>query len=184
MKPLNLTVSPKLLKVGMIVLTALIIFWFDYIYHSSLVGQASMLYDKNEIVFYNKVQVLNRDLSIQVISHFSELRQQEWTEIAKKKSVESKFAVPDGVVFVMLKFGEHSLILIFFDLGIVILDALAATGLRTIRYLKEIPHVKSVIINDFLPAATDAAMKNVTRNGVSLDRYRHIQCLDGSAMLF
>lgn len=54
--------------------------------------------------------------------------------------------------------------------GIVILDALAATGLRTIRYLKEIPGVRSVVINDLLPEATAAAAKNVTRNGVSLDR--------------
>lgn len=119
-------------------------------YTEIIEGQASMLYDVNEIVFYNKVQVLNRDLSIQMISHFSQLRQQEWAAIAKKKSSASKFVPPEGIV---------------------ILDALAATGLRTIRYLKEIPGVKSVVINDFLPEATAAASKNVIRNGVSLDRY-------------
>lgn len=34
--------------------------------------------------------------------------------------------------------------------GIHILDALAATGLRSIRYLKEIPHVRCVTINDLV----------------------------------
>ena len=62
------------------------------------------------------------------------------------------------------------LLFIFETTGIVILDALAATGLRTIRYIKEIPGVKRVVINDFLPEATAAAKTNVIRNGVSLDR--------------
>jgi tRNA G26 N,N-dimethylase Trm1 len=78
--------------------------------------------------------------------------------------------------------------------GIKILDALAATGLRSVRYLKEIPGtthclhpqwlsfifaltlslfgvgVSEVTINDLLPEATSAAMENVMRNGVSPDR--------------
>lgn len=58
-----------------------------------------MLYDVNEIVFYNKVQVLNRDLSIQMISHFSKVRQEEWAEMAKKKTSASKFEVPSGKCF-------------------------------------------------------------------------------------
>lgn len=56
--------------------------------------------------------------------------------------------------------------------GIRILDALAATGLRSIRYLKEIPGVESVTINDLLPKATEAALQNVIRNEVSTDRFR------------
>lgn len=35
-------------------------------------GSARMLYDEREAVFYNKVQVLNRDISTQVIRLFSE----------------------------------------------------------------------------------------------------------------
>ena len=34
--------------------------------------------------------------------------------------------------------------------GIHILDALAATGLRSVRYLKEIPNVRCVTINDLV----------------------------------
>lgn len=36
-----------------------------------------MIYDEKEAVFYNKVQVLNRDLSIQTIKLFSEVITEE-----------------------------------------------------------------------------------------------------------
>ena len=51
-------------------------------------GSASMLYDTSEAVFYNKVQVLNRDLSIRVITHFAETIMKERKEkIIKKQEV-------------------------------------------------------------------------------------------------
>ena len=40
-------------------------------------GTATMDYDEKEAVFYNKVQVFNRDISIQVIKLFSEIRENE-----------------------------------------------------------------------------------------------------------
>lgn len=106
-------------------------------------GSASMLYNKKEEVFYNKVQVFNRDTSIQVIKEFSRLRELEW----KQKN-------NDSIEFQ----------------GISILDALAATGLRSIRYLKEVPGVKSLTINDILPAATEAAIANCERNNVDMTK--------------
>ncbi|KAG8920568.1 RNA methyltransferase tRNA(m5U54)methyltransferase [Tulasnella sp. 408] len=49
---------------------------------------------------------------------------------------------------------------------ITILEALSATGLRSIRYAKEIPLVKYVIANDLSPAATAAMRRNVELNGL------------------
>ncbi|KAI0324526.1 N2,N2-dimethylguanosine tRNA methyltransferase [Cubamyces sp. BRFM 1775] len=46
----------------------------------------------------------------------------------------------------------------------VILEALSATGLRSIRYAHEIPHVKYVIANDLSPAAVEAMRRNVELN--------------------
>ena len=40
-------------------------------------GKASMKYAKNKAVFYNKVQIFNRDISILVLRHFAEFRQAE-----------------------------------------------------------------------------------------------------------
>jgi tRNA (guanine26-N2/guanine27-N2)-dimethyltransferase len=51
----------------------------------------------------------------------------------------------------------------------VILDALAATGLRSIRYYKEIPGVRKVIVNDMDEKAVEAAKRNVAFNGFGLD---------------
>ncbi len=114
-------------------------------------GSASMLYDTKEVVFYNKVQVFNRDISIQTINLFASIREKE----AQKK----------GVPFE----------------GIKILDALAATGLRSVRYLKEISNVKSVTINDILPEATAAAQQNCIRNEVDMSK---VQINTGDATMF
>jgi N2,N2-dimethylguanosine tRNA methyltransferase len=40
-------------------------------------GKASMVYAKDKAVFYNKVQIFNRDFSILVLRHFAEFRQKE-----------------------------------------------------------------------------------------------------------
>lgn len=118
-------------------------------------GLASMYYDKNEEVFYNKVQVFNRDTSIQVIKLFGETFDQE-KRLKYEKKME-KFKV-DPTKF------EHEPTAPTY--GIHVLDALAATGLRSVRYVKEIPGVTKVTINDLLPAATAAAQITCDRNGV------------------
>jgi len=48
--------------------------------------------------------------------------------------------------------------------GIQILEALAATGLRSVRYLKEIPSLKKLIANDIDKAATDLMKANFDFN--------------------
>jgi tRNA (guanine26-N2/guanine27-N2)-dimethyltransferase len=116
-------------------------------YETIIEGQASMLYEKKEAVFYNKVQVLNRDTSIQTIRLFAEQRIKEKNQkMAKNHPDHPKCE------------------------GITVLDALAATGLRSIRYLKEIPGVSHVTINDLLPEATAQALENVKRNNVDVNR--------------
>eukprot|EP00614_Pseudopedinella_elastica_P005243 CAMPEP_0172598562 /NCGR_PEP_ID=MMETSP1068-20121228/18596_1 /TAXON_ID=35684 /ORGANISM="Pseudopedinella elastica, Strain CCMP716" /LENGTH=636 /DNA_ID=CAMNT_0013398471 /DNA_START=37 /DNA_END=1947 /DNA_ORIENTATION=+ len=194
-------------------------------------GSASILYeadesqgDRGEPVFYNKVQVLNRDLSIRMITLFARQRARELAnpkgnrakrraafkaKQEQEKQVETTEnagidpAAPAGVAAseaseasaaaepasssqggteggtegrdVGLEgMGPEEL-----DAklrseaqtsGITILDALAATGLRSIRYYKEIPGVKHVVVNDLDPAAVKAAEKNVTFNGLSLQQ--------------
>eukprot|EP00615_Pteridomonas_danica_P000021 CAMPEP_0114354728 /NCGR_PEP_ID=MMETSP0101-20121206/19699_1 /TAXON_ID=38822 ORGANISM="Pteridomonas danica, Strain PT" /NCGR_SAMPLE_ID=MMETSP0101 /ASSEMBLY_ACC=CAM_ASM_000211 /LENGTH=563 /DNA_ID=CAMNT_0001496345 /DNA_START=19 /DNA_END=1710 /DNA_ORIENTATION=- len=143
--------------------------------------------DKGEPVFYNKVQVLNRDLSIRVISQFVRERALEIANpqgnrakrraaaLAFKakqqgttKSSEDKETIPvkdmtnDQLDEKLRKEATSN--------GITILDALAATGLRSIRYFKEIPGVKQVLVNDLDPAAVEAAKRNVEFNGLTLDQ--------------
>ncbi|KAI0541197.1 S-adenosyl-L-methionine-dependent methyltransferase [Xylaria digitata] len=47
-----------------------------------------------------------------------------------------------------------------------ILDALSATGLRALRYARELPFVTSVTANDLLPSAVEAIRRNAEHNGV------------------
>lgn len=144
-------------------------------YETITEGLASMNYSKGEEVFYNKVQVLNRDLSIQVIKLFAEIRQQERNAVYEKKMLRYNAEVAKATNKADVKVPFKC-----FD-GITVLDALAATGLRSVRYLKEIPGVNHVTINDLLPAATKAAAVNVERNGIDTSR---VTINTGDACLF
>ena len=50
-----------------------------------------------------------------------------------------------------------------------VLDALTASGLRALRYIKEVEEVQSVVANDFDPQAVAALRENVRRNGLTED---------------
>lgn len=83
--------------------------------------------ETNEVrgaVFYNPVQEFNRDFSILAIREFAKIRQEE--REAKNKDFN----------------------------GISILEALAATGLRSVRYMKEIDSLNLIVANDIDPTAT------------------------------
>jgi len=71
------------------------------------------------------VQEFNRDISILTIREFSKIREEEL------KAKNREFT------------------------GINVLEALSATGLRSVRYLKEIPRIKELVANDIDPAATE-----------------------------
>ena len=51
--------------------------------------------------------------------------------------------------------------------GISILEALSATGLRSIRYAKEVKGVKEIIANDISSKAVEDIRRNVCDNGVN-----------------
>ena len=48
-------------------------------------GKAVMSYAESEEVFYNRVQIFNRDFSILVIRHFIKMREEELRKNHKKK---------------------------------------------------------------------------------------------------
>lgn len=50
--------------------------------------------------------------------------------------------------------------------GLTVLDALAASGLRSIRYWKEVAGIRHVCINDLDPAAVQRANDNIQRNNL------------------
>lgn len=87
-------------------------------------------------VFYNKAQVVNRDLSVCVLETFAKMRAEE----SRRKG---------GV-------GED---------GITVLEALSATGLRALRYWHEVEGIRHVIANDLDQDAVQCIRDNCKANG-------------------
>eukprot|EP00520_Triparma_pacifica_P018263 CAMPEP_0118635056 /NCGR_PEP_ID=MMETSP0785-20121206/1874_1 /TAXON_ID=91992 /ORGANISM="Bolidomonas pacifica, Strain CCMP 1866" /LENGTH=608 /DNA_ID=CAMNT_0006526067 /DNA_START=62 /DNA_END=1885 /DNA_ORIENTATION=+ len=166
--------------------------------------------NKNE-VFYNPVQVLNRDLSITMIRQFGETLVKEREEKLKKKEIRKEWLSNDENATISktgmrhpkkgvkepnylaeaseklsgtdwsaevdklhnqriawrkaVKDGEEKLPERP-PPGLKILDCLAASGLRSMRYFKEIKNVDLVAVNDLDSAAIELAENNIQVNGV------------------
>ncbi|KAN0015034.1 hypothetical protein ACTFIU_001355 [Dictyostelium citrinum] len=106
-------------------------------------NSATILYNNQNEVFYNPVQEFNRDMSILMIKLFIEERKKECLERGKP--------------FKKIR----------------ILEALAATGLRSIRYAKEIgDDLDYILANDILQTAVDSIVKNRAYNNVPEERIK------------
>ncbi|KAH9079545.1 N2 N2-dimethylguanosine tRNA methyltransferase [Lactarius deliciosus] len=155
-----------------------------------------ILLPSNNEAFLNPIQEFNRDLSVATICVWSELsnktKEERWRQTREKKLEKmGKLPVPDRK---RPKVGEDATqdsaplpLAAAADTGdavdttsdparvkeaeyrpfkFVILEALSATGLRSIRYAKEIPLVKYVIANDLSSSAIAAMTRNVELNGL------------------
>ena len=187
-------------------------------------GSITMHYPKHEnSVFYNPVQVQNRDLSILMLGMYAERRTERLWTMHKRKEVrkalmekeeqekkggekqqketkeERKTRLEQFELNIDAQV-EHERSLVNFteltknlelqgdeeDLssrssnnnnnnnnnmisGMSIFEALAASGLRSLRYWKEVPGVRTIVINDLDPVAVDMARENVIRNGLVND---------------
>lgn len=112
-------------------------------------------------VFYNPVQEFNRDISTAVITTFSKLFEDE---IKKERSKRKHFKV---------KAEENTLLPVVTTTEeennggfLRILEALSASGLRSVRYAKEIPGVKEIIANDLSKQAVESIKLNAKHNKV------------------
>ncbi|XP_011871745.1 PREDICTED: probable tRNA (guanine(26)-N(2))-dimethyltransferase [Vollenhovia emeryi] len=114
-----------------------------------------------EKVFYNPVQEFNRDLSIGVLKIFARDR------INKLSEKDVKVGTPRDAE------GRK---------GITILEALSATGLRSIRYAKEVEGVRQVVANDISEKAVASIRQNVLYNGVESLVTPH--CQDASLFMY
>ncbi|PSR74130.1 hypothetical protein PHLCEN_2v10086 [Hermanssonia centrifuga] len=137
---------------------------------------AHILLPNDNGAFLNPVQEFNRDLSVACIrtwgDQMNELRRNKWAKKLQKNSVgpstsedvQTTETSPAGPSAMLVDAAPQ-----IPDLKphkFVILEALSATGLRSIRYAKEIPLVKYVIANDLSSSATEAMRRNVEINGL------------------
>lgn len=112
-------------------------------------GLARAIYRKGE-VFYNNAQVVNRDLSVLVLRYFVQQRRKELKE--KKPSKIAPHRLKKDVP------------------TFTVLEALSATGLRAIRYWKEVEGLEKVVANDLDAGAVDTIKLNVEHNGLDAEK--------------
>ncbi|XP_008681552.1 probable tRNA (guanine(26)-N(2))-dimethyltransferase 2-like isoform X3 [Zea mays] len=111
-------------------------------------GKVEIFLDESNSVFYNKTQVNNRDISIAVLRSFILKRHEEYAARSRK-------AGPgDTTLSAQAKYKEPK-----------VLEALAASGLRAIRYAVEVDGIGEVTAVDNNEAAVEACKKNIQHNG-------------------
>jgi tRNA (guanine26-N2/guanine27-N2)-dimethyltransferase len=153
-------------------------------------GSAEILFDDQ--VFYNPIQQFNRDLSIAAIKVWSQIYFEEQNQKKNKTGlprVESELTLFPQVVndiektkqqkrletqiHAMQEFAlQNNYSPVDMDSveakqhSFTILEALSATGLRSIRYAKEIPNVTKIVSNDLSSKAVESIRKNALFNSV------------------
>ncbi|KAH7944052.1 hypothetical protein HPB52_015014 [Rhipicephalus sanguineus] len=106
-------------------------------------GKAEVFFPSSHDVFYNPVQEFNRDMSVAVIQEFIATRREE---LANEKTAQN--VDPQAYK------------------ASCILEALAASGLRSIRYALEISSVGKILANDYSTQAVESMKANIEHNKV------------------
>jgi len=182
-----------------------------------------MAYPPGEEVFYNPVQVQNRDLSVLMIAIYAERRSRRAALICAKKAERKRLLEAAGMTEAESKTkGAKKIPPVDLDRlrseletsgtdwtarvraeaaagrppagqphdpsagpgGIRILDALAASGLRSVRYAKEIPGVDGVVANDLKPEAAELAAANAASNGCCAGTAGGVEARAGDAIAY
>uniref|UniRef100_A0A673FPT9 tRNA (guanine(26)-N(2))-dimethyltransferase n=1 Tax=Sinocyclocheilus rhinocerous TaxID=307959 RepID=A0A673FPT9_9TELE len=125
-------------------------------------GKAAILFPSANEVFYNPVQEFNRDLTCAVITEFArEQLAQRGIRIlvpGEKDRVEEE---DDKKEFITASVGERC------EQGLRVLEGLAASGLRSVRFALEVPGLKSITANDYSAKAAALISRNAQHNNVS-----------------
>ncbi|XP_061472676.1 tRNA (guanine(26)-N(2))-dimethyltransferase [Rhineura floridana] len=138
-------------------------------------GKAKIIFPSANEVFYNPVQEFNRDLTCAVLTEFVRLQlsskgisiavpgEEKASKVIVDLSTEERenaFEQPDQEEHRAAGVGEVC------QDGVRVLEALAASGLRSIRFAKEVPGLQSVVANDLSAKAVELITQNIQLNDV------------------
>ncbi|TNM85373.1 hypothetical protein fugu_007644 [Takifugu bimaculatus] len=159
-------------------------------------GKAAILFPSANEVFYNPVQEFNRDLTSAVITEFARellvqrgvklvvpgeedrvvvsLGEEEVEEEKKEEEEEEKNGADEPALTATV--GEKC------EKGLRVLEGLAASGLRSVRFALEVPGLQSITANDFSPKAAALIARNAMYNGVS--HLIQASCKDASMLMY
>ena len=128
--------------------------------------------EKTNEAFYNKAQVVNRDMSIAVLSMFSIWRQREYSSGSRTR--EAKASRVRAAKYKRRNVGVDV------EDGMPrmnILEGLSATGIRALRYACELPRksIDKIYANDISPDAAEAIKRSVEYNRNKSPGYHGIE---------
>uniref|UniRef100_A0A8C6UIM3 tRNA (guanine(26)-N(2))-dimethyltransferase n=1 Tax=Neogobius melanostomus TaxID=47308 RepID=A0A8C6UIM3_9GOBI len=161
-------------------------------------GKAAILFPSANEVFYNPVQEFNRDLTCAVITEFAR-------DVLAQRGVKVEVPGEREPVVVSLsgeqtgadepmdereetngsekqqltetaRVGEKC------ERGLRVLEGLAASGLRSVRFGLEVPGLRSVTANDFSAKAAALIARNAQHNGVG--HLVEASCKDASLLMY
>ncbi|KAB7499090.1 hypothetical protein Anas_04441 [Armadillidium nasatum] len=137
-------------------------------------GLAQVNFPSSRDVFFNPVQEFNRDMSIAVLRlHASDYR--KIIDFKVNKNLEKKCSRSLAALKTKEEDFKRDFIVNNTEIspcgvkdenGIRVLEALAASGLRSIRYAKEVGGIKEIIANDISKQAIECLKSNLESNGV------------------
>ncbi|CDQ87575.1 unnamed protein product [Oncorhynchus mykiss] len=141
-------------------------------------GKAAILFPSANEVFYNPVQEFNRDLTCAVVTEFAREqmarrgvkvvvpgeKERVVVNLADEKKEETEMQTGE-------KGGEEPVVTASVGEccknGLRVLEGLAASGLRSVRFALEVPGLRSVTANDFSAKAAALIARNAQHNGVT-----------------
>lgn len=163
-------------------------------------GKAAILFPSANEVFYNPVQEFNRDLTCAVITEFAR-------DVLAQRGVKVEVSGEREPVVVSLseeqepregteellpetpetngaeqQFTETARVGEKCERGLRVLEGLAASGLRSVRFALEVPGLCSVTANDFSTKAAALIARNAEHNNVS--HLVEASCKDASLLMY
>ncbi|XP_017520003.2 tRNA (guanine(26)-N(2))-dimethyltransferase isoform X2 [Manis javanica] len=144
-------------------------------------GAAKIAFPSANEVFYNPVQEFNRDLTCAVITEFARIQlrakgiqikvpgekdvQKVVVDLSERE--EDKAELKEGASLASGDQPRTAAVGEICEEGLQVLEGLAASGLRSIRFALEVPGLRSVVANDASAQAVDLMRHNVQLNSVA-----------------
>ena len=126
-------------------------------------GKAKITFNNPNEVFYNPVQVFNRDLSVACIQVYTE--ELFPLTVKFKKKLKQRHIAKEDISDEKSSDNDHSNT--GETPGIILFEGLAASGLRSIRYALEVKGIEEIVASDISSDAFQLMSKNVENNQVS-----------------
>lgn len=146
-------------------------------------GAAQIAYPSANEVFYNPVQEFNRDLTCAVITEFARIQlaakgiqikvpgetdlQKMVVNLSEREEEPADGKAEDVTQACRDQPVKVAAVGVVCEEGLRVLEGLAASGLRSIRFAREVPGLRSVVANDASSRAVNLIRHNVALNGVA-----------------